>query len=317
MLKAHIDIEVLVDAIKKFQQDEIIRLWDFIGFIRKDSDLTIYGNVGQQEGNLLSILLQGRGEAKVQKVNKKSCLLVRQAINNPYQVFIAGSNETSDELNRNFFFANMFDYEEKFEELNREGLFRVGGEVTDNKFTGWQDLLLKEYVSDIIIVDPFIVNADNISSLERNYYSLIRLLSSQYELRSLLIFTKYFNSTDRLPDFTLKTINETSRKILGKNVTFGLIPFTYDQKEHDRYIFMNYHYFWSGNSFSSIFRNDGEMMEKNSSTIRAFPLSQSLNYKHMDNILRRLLKSLDKLHQDKENLQYINSRLFHCIRNES
>lgn len=316
MLKSHVDIEVITDALKKFYVDPVNKSRDFIDFVNKDSHLVLYGKADEDNYRLLSGVLEGRGESPIQRSLESSCSSTRTDTRNPFQLFFASNLDFNHKIFDNFFTASLEDYEDKFEELKNERFFRVGDPESKSNFHSWEDLKTKIYVSDVILIDPFIINTDKEEILENNLYKLLRQFSSHNTIKSVLIFTKPSGSDAEKQNVQFDSIVLKCREILGRAVVFGIINFDYFLNEHDRYVITNYQYIQSGNSFSSIFDTSGNIRQSNTSTIKTSTLAQPENYQHMNDVLKRMKQSLDAFHEKNEKLQFINSRLFYHLRKE-
>lgn len=314
MLKAHVDIEVLVDALNKFYTNPVNMPRDFIDLVNKNSHLVWYGEPSEDDYRLLSQMLAGREESLIRMESKASCINAEVNTSNPFQLFFASQNNFSEEIRSNFFSASLFDYEEKFNKLSLDSHIRVGDPDSERLLKNWSDLSPEIFVSDVILVDPFILNTDKVVELETNLYDILRRFSSKYVLKSFLIFTRH-----QKQDFENKEINRIDilnkcREILGQKTIVGIVHFERGLEEHDRYLFMNYQFINSGNSFSSVFDGYGKPRNTNSSSIRIHSLIKPVNYQHMVDVLSRIKKSLDALHDKKEKLKYISSCLFACVR---
>jgi len=308
MLKSHVDIEVLVDALKKYHDGPINRLGDFIDLVNKNSQVVLYGDPKDDELNLLSILLEGRGETLITRESKESCSKAEAEIKNPFQVYFASGDNFPLEIIENFFTASKNDYEEKFNQLKGETYLRVGDKKSGKSFKNWDDLSPNVFFSDVILVDPFILNNNTGAELEHNLFDMLRVLRSIKTIDNFIIFTKYpgiGNTPINIDEIRKKCID-----ILGPKTKVGIVYFGKEIKEHDRYLFMNYQFLISGNSFSSFFDSEGILRSSNASAIRTYSLINPHNFEQMQDVLDRLKKSLDALHSKKEALKHITSRLF-------
>ncbi|MBK6345967.1 MAG: hypothetical protein IPF68_08495 [Bacteroidales bacterium] len=178
MLTAHVDVGILTDAVRKYLIDRITRPREFIDFLNKNSHLVLYGNPVEDDFRLLSRLLEGRGDSLIRKNTETSCCSIVPDINNPFQLFFASENKFSMEIQDNYFVASIEDYEEKFNELSSEKYFRIGDLVSETKLNSWNDLNSGVYLSDIILIDPFIANTDNEETLEKNLFEMLSIFSS-------------------------------------------------------------------------------------------------------------------------------------------
>ena len=88
MMLTHLDKKIYIEAHNDFINDPIRNSKDFINFIAQGTDLFIYGESKLVDDNILSNLLEGRGETKIEgKSNKFQDEKVEIEKNNPYQIF--------------------------------------------------------------------------------------------------------------------------------------------------------------------------------------------------------------------------------------
>lgn len=139
--------------------------------------------------------------------------------------------------------------------------FRIGG----SDFINWSDLQTYSFpISDILIVDPFIL--DDQSLIDSNIISYLKVLTIKSKSKlNIIIYTHR--------DKVRISYSEISRKvracissITGKSPNFTLITYI-DQRgttsfaEHDRTIFTNYFRVYSGDSFN-YFHSNGSILTK-------------------------------------------------------
>lgn len=305
MLTAHVDKEVLVDAIKKLEIDSINRPRDFIDLVNKNSNLILYGDPSEDEYRLLSQLLVGRGDALIRKKSEKSCSFTVINSVNPFQLFFSSLPYFSENTKASFFTASLSDYDEKFNTLIEESTYRVGDPDGKHYFKNWCDIVPEVFFSDIILVDPYIIASNNALNLENNLYGLIRAFRNKRKIETFFIFTK--RPSD---DINIEEIRKTCKEILGREAKFRIIYFDLNFQEHDRYLIMNYSYINSGNSFSSYFSSEGRLRSEKSSTVRVLSYVKPNNFENANDILFRVKKSLDVLLSKNEKLKFLKSRLF-------
>jgi hypothetical protein len=305
MLTTHVDIEVLSDAKRKYEEDTITRPREFIDLVNKNSDLIVYGKPTEDEYRILSQLLAGRGDTLIKKESEISCSHAVVNSADPFQLFFAAGSQFADNKQANFFTASLADYEEKFKALIKESTFRVSDPEAKSSFSNWSDIVPEVFFSDIVLVDPFIIESANAVSLENNLYSLIRAFREKHWIETFFIFTN--KPSD---DSNIEEIRKTCREILGYEVKFGLIYFDKNFSEHDRYLIMNYNYINSGNSFSSFFNTEEKQSGKRTSTVRVLSYVNPSNFENANDILYRVKQSLDVLISKNEKLVFLKSRLF-------
>lgn len=305
MLTTHVDIEVLSDAKRKFEEDTITRPREFIDLLNKNSDLVVYGKPTEDEYRMLSQFLAGRGDSSINSESVVSCSHAVVNSLNPFQLFFAAGSHFADITKTNFFTASLSDYEEKFKALIKESTFRVNDPKARSSFSMWSDIVPEIFISDIVLVDPFIIENANAVNLEKNLYSLIRAFRDKHCIETFFIFTNYPSV-----DSNIEEVRKTCREILGHKVKFGLIYFDKNYREHDRYLIMNYNYINSGNSFSSFFDTEETQSGKKTSTVRVLSYVSPSNFENANDILYRVKQSLDALISKNERLDFLKSRLF-------
>ncbi|MCX6266065.1 MAG: hypothetical protein NTW16_01720 [Bacteroidetes bacterium] len=313
MLKAHVDKEILVNAITEFLVDPIKISKDFIDFLSEGSDLVIYGNLNDDQLNLVSKLLEGRQDSDIRYVAREYS--ARKSIidlNNPYQVLFININDIDKqkiERNRNQFLCGFIDdYQVVYKRLSSDPYKRVKDPRSKHNFSGWSDILPNHPVTDVIISDPYLFKDETDQRpIEENYYRLLREFASKYVLDSLLVFAPDVDDYNKR-----KEIIDKSRMILGDKVIFGLMGLS-QVVEHDRYIFMNYCYISTGSSIN-YFNHEGAVSVKSSSKIELFPLIKPKNFEILEDILRKLFAEFEVLKSEKPIPAFINSRLFYCIK---
>ncbi|KAF5059114.1 hypothetical protein DSECCO2_339430 [anaerobic digester metagenome] len=318
MLTAHVDIEVLVDAKQKFELNKFTRSTarDFIDMVNTSSHLVLYGKPSETEYRLLSTMLAGRGDSSIKHANEISCTSKIPDQQNPFQLFFAGQGDFLKETDSGFFTASTDNYEVRFKELIEDPFFRLGDPESGSKFNGWDDLDSGVFVSDVVLIDNYIVSTSDENILENNLYSLARLFKLKGKLRSFLIFTRKQKETDKDKenDIPLSKIIRKLKEIFGAQVTTGVIYFAWQSSEHDRYLLMNYQFINSGNSFSSFYNADGKIRSRSASTISIQPLTNPSNFRKMKEILGLMRKSLDAYQEKNPGTQGISSRLFYCLK---
>jgi hypothetical protein len=314
MLKAHINKEILVNAITEFLVDPIKNSRDFINFLSEGADLVIHGNLNDDQLNLVSKLLEGRQDSDIRYVAREYS--ARESIidlNNPYQVFFLNIRDIGKlKIDRNQFLCGFIDdYQTVFKRLSIDAYKRVKDPKSKHNFKGWSEILPNHPVTDIILSDPYLFKdeSDN-RPMEENYYRLLREIASKYVLFSLVVFAPDVEDYNKRKDIIKK-----SRMILGEKVKFGLMGLS-QVVEHDRYIFMNYSYINTGSSIN-YFNNEGVVSVKSSSKIEIFPLIRPKNFEILQDVLRKLFAEFEILKSEKQLPALINSRLFHCIKDGS
>lgn len=313
MLTAHVDIEVLTDAKKRFELDQYSRPRDFIDLVNKNSHLVWYGEPSEDEYRLLSQMLAGRGDSFIKHGSEPTCTDKVPDQKDPFQLFFASRANYTKETESGFFTSSIDNYEAKFKELIKNSYLRLGDPASDSKFNSWKDLDSGVFVSDVILVDTYAVSTTDENILENNLYSLARLFKSKDTLRSFLVFTRKPNMKDKDNNIPLYKIVQKLRAILGKQVDTGVIYFEKFSNEHDRHLIMNYRYINSGNSFSSFYDAEGFIINRNASSISILPLTDNVNFRKMKDILILMKKSLDAYHEKNPGAQNIKSRLFYCL----
>jgi hypothetical protein len=313
MLTAHVDIEVLTDAKKRFELDPYSRPRDFIDLVNKNSHLVWYGDPSEDEYRLLSQMLAGRGDSLIKHGIEPTCADKVPDQKDPFQLFFASRANYTEETESGFFTSSLDNYEDKFNELIKNSYLRLGDPESDSKFKNWKELDSDIFVSDVILVDTYAVSAADENILENNLYSLARLFKAKDTLRSFLIFTRKPGLKDKDKNIPLFKIVQKLREILGTKVTTGVIYFEKFSNEHDRHLIMNYRYINAGNSFSSVYDANGSVITKNASTISILPLTDLVSFRKMKEILSLMKKSLDAYHEKTPGAQKIKSRLFYCL----
>ncbi len=293
----HIDKEIFMNAYQVFNEDVINNSRDFIDFLRSESDVRVYGKPDLDLNNLLSGFLQDRGSTKIASRPGK---FTKQQINenNPYQlVFI----DVEDEIQREQFENEIKcligfkdNYETVFEEFKSEPKFRVKKKRNINRnislqlFESWEQILPDLPVTEIIIIDPFIIRGDDTHPLDKNLFGLLSAIKSKYKiLNSLLIFTNNFGK-EKLTESEIDEIREEAKQILGIKI-FELIEFT---PYHDRHIFTNYKHINLGSSVNSFFNAEGNLSVGKSSDIRMFSYSKKDHQQGASDILYDLNRAL-------------------------
>ena len=313
MLKAHVDKEIVVNSVTEFLKDPIKNSKEFINFLSEGSDLVIYGNLDNEQLNLVSKLLEGRQDSDIRYVAREySERKNRIDLNNPYQVFFLNINDIDKqkiERDHNHFLCGFIDdYQAVFKTLSSDPYKRVKDPKSKHNFSGWSDILPNYPVTDIIISDPYLFkDGKDQRPIEENYYRLLREFASKYVLVSLLVFAPDVGDYDKRKD-----IIDKSRMILGEKVIFGLMGLS-QVVEHDRYIFMNYCYINTGSS-TNYFNNEGDVSVKSSSKIELFPLIKPKNFEILEDVLRKLFAEFEILKSENPIPAFINSRLFYCIK---
>lgn len=312
----HIDKEIIIDAYKEYNKDTLNNSRDFLDFLRKGTDVVIYGETNIDSLNIFSdFSLQGRGESKKPKLFPKQFNVDKDRINknNPYQLFflnIADKNEQrriKEQLELLVGFNN--DYKGVFDNFKKESYFRVDHDIdTKNKFESWEQLLPKVPVTEVIICDRFLLGLNDEYPIEENYYKLINTIKNSYKIKRLLFFTSDI-SNKKLKEKGINIINR-SKEILGRGVKFGLVFFSEDESEHDRHIFLNYHHIYLGTSPSFFFKNNGEINIRNKSNINVNSYYDPNNLKQPLAVLRFLKNVISKLKDDSKIPDFINSNLF-------
>lgn len=307
MLKAHTDKEIIIDAYRAFKKDYFKNPRDFLDFLLQDSDLTIYGAPNQNENSIISFLLQGRGDAKINMVGKPLSEIHNNLnTNNPYQVLFFNTSEDTKKTsirNQNKFLTGFIDdYTEEFRKLSKKAYFRVGDVESPFEFSNWSEVLPDLPVTDVIITDPYLFDErDGANPIEENYYKLLDGFAKKYKLDSLIVFSKRLSR-----EFRSELIIE-SQNILGiKQIHILTFEGIF---EHDRYIFMNYHTINPGSSMN-YFNNQGMVGVKNASKIDVNPVCSGYNFKIAQDMLRRLSQEIISLKDKKRIPLSVDSRLF-------
>ena len=311
MVKAHVDKEIIVSAVKKFMKDPLNNSRGFIDFLREGSDLVIYGKPNQSESSILMKFLEGRKDAMISPINQElSFSKHRVNQNNPYQVFFFNvsnaEKKTAIHTSHHFLYGFIDDYELTFNKLSKRSYHRVGDIESFFDFSSWSEVLPDLPVSEIIITDPFLVEENKgRNPLEENYFALLREIKRKYNIQSVLVFAP---TTDKITRTELET---ESGKIMGNKVKFQLLPLKRN-KEHDRYIFLNYVYIDSGSSFNN--RNkDGEVDVSSTSKMTVNPLCYESHFLIAKDVLTTLHGELEKLKDKGSVLRSVNSGLFFCV----
>jgi hypothetical protein len=307
MLKVHTDKEIIPMIYRDDKRAPYGISREFLDFLRKGADLTIYGTPNQNESHFISELMQGRGDALLQKVSTElSQSQDNIASGNPYQVlFFNISDDEKKKLYRSrikHLTGFTDDRNEVFARLSRKAYFRVGDVESPFEFSDWSDVLPDLPVSDIIITDPYLFEeCDGENPIEENYYRLLDEIARKYKLDSLIVFSK------RL-DYELRTeLISESQKILGtKQVHILTIE---DIREHDRYIFLNYHTINAGSSMN-YFNDEGEVAVKYASKIDVIPMCNGENFNIAQDMLRRLSQEIESLRDKKKISHAVTSKLF-------
>jgi len=309
MLKVHSDKEVVTKAFREHKRDPFKNPRDFIDFLHKDADLVIYGKPNQYEWDILSKFQEGRGNALI-GTDDRGLERCNDKIDhkNPYQVLFFNTSDDgkkeAHKIQSNHLLGFIDDYVEVFKKLSNDPFWRVGDKESVYEFSDWSEVLPDLPVSDIIITDPYLfAENDENNPHEENYYRILDEIARKYSLKSLIVLTTRVDQTLR------KILEAESKKILGDDVAFYLLVFR-KSIEHDRYIFMNYHYVNTGNSMN-YFNEDGEVEAKSPSKIEVFPLCKEKNFIIAQDILRKLHESIENLKNDKRTLpRSITSNLF-------
>jgi hypothetical protein len=308
MLKAHTDKEIIIDAYRKFKKDWLKNPRDFLDFLRKGSDLTIYGKPNQNEKFIISALLEGRGDTLINKVDTQlSENKNKFDPKNPYQVFFFNtsddSKKTSHRNQTKLLSGFIDDYKEVFTRLSTKAYFRVGDVESPFEFSDWSTVLPDLPVSDIIITDPFLFEDNKgANPIKNNYYRLLKEIAKKYKLDSLIVFSKRFE-----PKLRAELI-ATSQEIL--NIKKVHILTFKGVLEHDRYIFMNYHFINAGSSMN-YFNSKGIVAVKSASKIDVIPVCNVENFKIAQDILRRLLRRMESLKDQRPISLSVDSKLFY------
>lgn len=316
MLTAHIDKEIVIDAYTELKHDPIRTPKDFIDFIREGSDLKIYGKFNEGDWNIISDLLQGRQESKIECIGDEysSC---KHNIDQkyPYQVFFLNlkiAEKQESERKRNHYLCGFIDdYKDVFKSLSKEAYFRVNDYKSGFNFKSWNDVLPDLPITEIIISDPYLLADDkDYKPIEENYFKLLHEIASKYRLTSLLVIAPKVESA-----FRKKQIIAKSKEILGSKTIFGLIGLE-RIVEHDRYIFMNYNYINTGSS-TNYFDKDGKVSVRSASKIEIFPLSKPMNFTIAQDILRKLKSEMEFVKIKEQMPAFIDSGLFKCLKEDN
>lgn len=317
MLETHIDIEIYIDAYKKFMSDPFKNSKGFINFLTEGTDLILYGidnleMTSTDTINVLSQLTQGIGE-KTKRPKKISTAFfpANTLINekNPYQVFFLNVTDREDQvriINTNQLLTGFItNYDQVFNEFKNEPFFRVDDNITKNKFTRWEQILPNTTVTDIIISDPFLFEfGEEEMLLKENYYKLLIALKGKYlELNNVLVFSS-IKDINNLNDIRIE-----SKKILGTKIKFGISLF-HQESEHDRHIFMNYHHIKVGSSLNFLFDKTGSLKVKKKSTIKVESYSNPDNFVEAVPVLEFLNQRLAELKLTGKVPKFTQSRLF-------
>lgn len=327
MLITHIDIDVIVDAYKKFKTNVFQGPFRFLDFLSNGTNIIIYGvneNTPETAKNLLTQLVQGRGEKSKPKRELQYFSIENTYINkeNPYQIFfIRSTDEKHIVLDQNgFIVGDVDDYIDVFKKLSRNTYFRVSNNAIKNKFLNWQQILPKLPVTDIIISDPYLLNYSNKHSLKNNYFKLLNSLKYSYpNLDTILVFSFGDRDTDKQENekhkSILKEIIRKSKELLG-SIRFRLLPWG-DIIEHDRHIFMNYNHIKFGSSLNFVFDNEDNLAVKKLSTIKIESHSDPDSHDEALSVLNDLkhirLQANEKVNAIHDHIKDIDSKLFYQI----
>lgn len=313
MLRAHVDMEIIIDAYREFMKDPFRQSKDFIDFIRKGCDIIIYGRPREIELNIVSQFLEGRGESQICSVHQRyEEARIKLDVKIPYQVFfihITDPEKKTRERCRNpFFCAFLDDYKEAFKRLSDSSYLRVNDANTKSEFKKWDDILPDLPITEIIMTDPYIFKLDpEYKPFEENFFKLLKKLNEKYNLKSLLIFNHDIDAKKR--SFIVKK----SKEILGEKTFFWLIV-TKRKIEHDRYMFMNYSFLSAGSSFN-YFNTEGMISVKSSSKMEFFPFTSPRNFKIALDVLQKLYEDFRVLQEEGAIPAYVDSGLFYFLKN--
>jgi len=191
-------------------------------------------------------------------------------------VLIGGIGEEIEIIKRVFLRHSDYKFEKKF---------RIGGD----EFGKWTDLnSFSLPMSEIIIVDPYILSSNNI--IDTNFIKFIKVLAIESNVKINLILVTHPDRMDLDYSELKSKVNSALKSVTGKKTNITLIR---TKREHDRSILTNYCRIYSGDTFN-FWNSSGDKISKGRE-IAYSSLADTENEKMAEGFIADIQKTIDFL----------------------
>ena len=274
-------------------------------FIQEQTNLFIYGELDENNANLLTELLQGRGDTKLEKVSNHSLKANDINAKNPFQVIISEEKLEGFEAQeyQKFLVLNSANFEVSLKEL------LINEEIIISDFKSKDaSKIIKKLISgilstDIIIEDNYFFHGNRENPISTKFLeNLLEQINSNNPTLKVRILIIY-NSQDSIDEKEISTSIKSIKDKYNEQFTikFSDCCNSKEIKFHDRFILLNYRLIKIGGSLNALYSNRNEH-----TTVDLFNLTEISNQKRYYNALKTCKEYTEK-NKVATNIQLLNA----------